>query len=41
VDKCVKFAHDNDDDEFEPDPSWQLDFDVVLYVMQWSLIWSS
>jgi hypothetical protein len=21
VDKCVKFAHDNDDDEFEPDPS--------------------
>jgi hypothetical protein len=20
VDKCVKFAHDNDDDEFEPDP---------------------
>jgi hypothetical protein len=21
VDKCVKFAHDNDDDEFEPDPA--------------------
>jgi len=20
VDKCVKFAHDNDDDEFDPDP---------------------
>jgi hypothetical protein len=21
VDKCVKFKHDNDDDEFEPDPA--------------------
>jgi hypothetical protein len=39
VDKCVRFVHDNDDDEF--DPAWQLDCNVVLYVMKWSLVWSS